>query len=445
MGLHHAVSISVMTGEAIQTEEDEDLVLPDSLVELQGRVTAAGLSSEAVSGWNDDEVQLLVNFPQGRESRGVEYGVEDVEALQSIDLAAIRFLPDLLGYVDTNTGAIEVQLRLRSTFQMRRVPGFKVIPSDEPDAEEPDEEFTMRMPRLWRIVVDRNGVELELSPRSEEFRAVRGLSQRSGITTLKIRGLAHASTEETLRSLESLSDAFFFDLDVRYGVVLELMQTPGRLRPPVRARHARPATFPTNKYLSQPAALYRYGRSASGLPLLSFLAFYQVLEFFFPIFTQNEVTQRVQQTLRNPRFDPSDDVSVLRLVEAIRPSMRLGVSEKEQLRASIRRCLTNETIKDFINSSTNTSNHFCQKVQSVPGLVALKPDSGTPDLRDQVADRIYDIRCRIVHTKSDGGESGVELLLPSGPEARSLGPDIELVRLAAQEAIIAGASPLDLN
>lgn len=246
-------------------------------------------------------------------------------------------------------------------------------------------------------------------------------------------------------SLTTLSDSLFFDLDVRYGLVVELMRAPERAIPLRRRRVNQPPRFPENRYLTQPTVLYRYGRSAQGLPLLSFLAFYQVLEFFFPIFTQEEVNQRARQTLRNPTFDLTDDVSILRLIEAIRPSMKFGVSEKEQLRATVRHCMDAPLIREFVTSSEDMEDHFCKRQQTVPGLGPLKLEASTQDLRDQVADRIYDIRCRIVHTKSDGGDTGVELLLPTGPAARSLAPDIELARLAAQEAIIAGASPLNFR
>jgi hypothetical protein len=331
---------------------------------------------------------------------------------------------------------------------LRRIPGFEELEvEDDPEEEALDDAPILRMAANWRLAVEEEGVRLELSPASDWYRAVRGISSRSGPTTLKVSGLSHTSSEETAHSLQTLSDSFFFDLDVRYGAVIDLVPSRGRVAP-VRLRAGstpRPAEFPQNRYLAQPAALYRYGRSAQGLPLLSFLAFYQVLEYFFPIFTQDEVMRRVQQTLRSPRFDPADEVSVLRLIEAIKPTMRFGVPEKEQLRATVRRCLDGETVREFITSTDRAREHFCHKSQTVPGLLPLRPETSTPDIRDQVADRIYDIRCRIVHTKSDGGESGVELLLPTGPEARSLGPDIELVRLAAQEALIAGAAPLHMR
>ena len=60
------------------------------------------------------------------------------------------------------------------------------------------------------------------------------------------------------------------------------------------------------------------------------------------------------------------------------------------------------------------------------------------DLRADVADRIYDIRCKIVHTKNDSGIGDVELLLPFSREAEQLSHDIELVQYVAQETLHRG-------
>jgi len=65
------------------------------------------------------------------------------------------------------------------------------------------------------------------------------------------------------------------------------------------------------------------------------------------------------------------------------------------------------------------------------------------DLRNEVADRIYDIRCKIVHTKG-GGEGELELLLPFSKEAELLYYDIELIQYVARQVLIAASTPLRL-
>lgn len=64
------------------------------------------------------------------------------------------------------------------------------------------------------------------------------------------------------------------------------------------------------------------------------------------------------------------------------------------------------------------------------------------DLRNDVADRLYDIRCKIVHTKSDNRNGDTELLLPFSKEAEQLHYDIELIEYLAQRTLIASSGSL---
>lgn len=59
-----------------------------------------------------------------------------------------------------------------------------------------------------------------------------------------------------------------------------------------------------------------------------------------------------------------------------------------------------------------------------------------------MSQRIYEIRCRIVHTKA--GEHDVDLLLPFSAEARILAFDLELLEFIVRTALIAGSRPLRL-
>ena len=62
----------------------------------------------------------------------------------------------------------------------------------------------------------------------------------------------------------------------------------------------------------------------------------------------------------------------------------------------------------------------------------------SPSFLDEVADRVYQIRNRIVHAKGDPRYREARVLLLRTHEAHSLWPDVELMRFLASEAIPAG-------
>lgn len=64
------------------------------------------------------------------------------------------------------------------------------------------------------------------------------------------------------------------------------------------------------------------------------------------------------------------------------------------------------------------------------------------DVREQVSTRIYEIRCKIVHTKNENNDTELDLLLPFSKEAELLGYDIDLIKYVAQQVLIASGRQL---
>lgn len=135
------------------------------------------------------------------------------------------------------------------------------------------------------------------------------------------------------------------------------------------------------------------------MPLLQFLTFYQVLEFYFPAYTQSEVQRRLKIILKDPTFRADRDADIARLLSAIQLN-RSGSygDERTHLHSTIMGCVDPKSLRDFINSDQHRQEFYSSKSKTYKSLPILNP---SVDLREDVAKRIYDIRCRIVHTKND--------------------------------------------
>jgi hypothetical protein len=260
--------------------------------------------------------------------------------------------------------------------------------------------------------------------------------------TLKLVGFEVTTSDAALSAIRMYGRAFFFDLDIRYGVTLQFRReraavTRRRREPPSELSPA----FPHNAYAPEPLELYEYGRSAQGFPLLQFLAFYQCLEYFFPFFAREETVRTLRTELLDPRFNPASDTWINRLINTAAPAARgiAGGRELDQLRFTIRATIQAEDLREYFEHDEQTKSHFCGGKRSIAGANQLRLEDKQADLRDQVADRVYAIRNRVVHTKEDGGAREVELLLPSSAEAESLALDTDLLRLLASKALIARA------
>jgi hypothetical protein len=174
------------------------------------------------------------------------------------------------------------------------------------------------------------------------------------------------------------------------------------------------------------------------MPLLQFLAFYQVLEFYFPIYSQAEAQRKLRTILKDPTFRGDRDADIGKLLSSIQIT-RSGAygDERSQLKATLFECVDSDTLRDFLESDLSRKEFYATKGKGLFHRLPLANPSA--DLRGDVAERMYDIRCKIVHTKNDLRDGEVELLLPFSKEAEQLSFDIELAQYLAQRVLIAGS------
>jgi hypothetical protein len=109
------------------------------------------------------------------------------------------------------------------------------------------------------------------------------------------------------------------------------------------------------------------------------------------------------------------------------------------LKATLQECVDATDLRTFLENDVTTQEFFKKKTKGLTDH-KLPIENKTLDLRNDVAERIYDIRCRIVHTKHSAKDGSLELLLPNSPEAQQLGFDIDLLRFLAQKVLIASSS-----
>lgn len=397
---------------------------------------------------------LVVEFANGRGRRSHVVTSSTAEVLNRTDFEDWVFLGEYAAILDRKTGYIEAILRSYTapidSLLKRLTPLADENPNDQSgvDAEAAAEEAAGESQQPLRVKFPSISarLEVEIGPATDVLaRLERGWVGRGGPFTLKIKAKGVSRHEDALVLLKELSSALFFDLDVTHEMPLALAvsRTVTQIRgdrEKARAVHIRAPRLPRTRYSPEAASLYTYGRSAAGMPLLEFLAYYQVMEFFFSVYSRQELMQRVRQELLDPRFDPNSDSDLARMLGILGGSSKSFLAESEQLRATLRRCVDNEALSAFIKES-KVMEDFLTGKQEIAGVKPLNFGNKEQKVIDQVADRIYQIRCRIVHSKEDGGPDGAQLLLPFGDEARKLTHYIALARFLAQKVLIAGAKP----
>ncbi|WP_066380655.1 hypothetical protein [Anabaena sp. CA = ATCC 33047] len=269
--------------------------------------------------------------------------------------------------------------------------------------------------------------------------------QRIDYTTIRIEQVEISSHEEALEILDKFSASLLFELTYITGLPILLA---------ARTEYSRNIEFLSEnkhelsiarQYDKEPMSLYLYASTASIMPLVQYLAYYQVVEFYFPKFKKEEAVNIINQTLENPLFDTDRYTQMQNLINKLNPLIAKNeyANEIYALRATIKNCVQPEEIKSFLEEREERKKFFnsYNKWKDITDKPSPLREQG--DIVNDTANRIYAIRCKIVHTKntesinSDSTNNETKFILPFSEESQKLGYDIELVQFIARKVLIA--------
>lgn len=275
------------------------------------------------------------------------------------------------------------------------------------------------------------------------------------VKTIKISNISSIESEKAIEIMQKISNSLFFEIDLMLELSVFLLPekiTASIVRNNKRRRKGidserKPLKLKEQRYDydNEPMSLYWYAKSAGNMPLFQFLAYYQTLEYYFPLYSKQATKQKIQNMIKSPIFNPDRDKDILKIIEKVRQSSsgKSFGNEKEQLKSTIGQCLDNDDLRDFFNKDSERKDFYTgDKGKDIsPNKIQLKNDNA--DLVNDVAGRIYDIRCKIVHTKSD--EYEFDLINPFSKNVKKMYHDLELIEFIARKVLIATSKPLNFN
>ncbi|MFD5179765.1 hypothetical protein ACFWM1_28435 [Nocardia sp. NPDC058379] len=240
--------------------------------------------------------------------------------------------------------------------------------------------------------------------------------------------------KDSIARAESLAVAFFYELSARNSVPMDLVvERVGRycIEDDVEdGPYLSDARFPRTRIGSEVAQIFSFAEGARQNPLLAFLSYYQVLEYFFPYAGRRHTIHQVRKELADIQFTNSDQ-DILRIISVAEGATRS--SEADQITILLRESVREDRLLEFFQN-VKPDDHF-GKSKTIKGVETINPKNPHKPLLSQVADRVYQLRNRIVHAKDDPRYDDAKFILPKSPEAKAIGPDVELVRLLAIEVI----------
>jgi hypothetical protein len=388
---------------------------------------------------------LSIYLPSGREKRVIFVAdAEDAGKLAQVKFERYVFIEGYEGICCYAEGYIEAYIRLllpkSSEFLFSRLLNI-------PYAEIKKIKPANLVFEVKSKSSNGNQIDITISQQSNiiSLLTMREVLQQGSDVTIKIGGLNISKNQQASDILEKLANSLFFQIEGSIGFSLMLetyYEEPLRIRSVPSTRSKATVIFPKYEYDRDPLNLYWYAKSASEMPLLQFLAYYQVLEFYFPTYSRKETSKVVTNILKDTTFDPNRDLDVNKVISAVLSRMGRGYAdEKQQLRATIQACVESEEIRQFIEERDYIKDYFRSDFKKLSPL-KVSVDNKELDLKDQIAERLYDIRCKIVHTKS--GEAEAERIIPFTEEESLLPIEIDIIEFISRKALVSGSSKLSI-
>ncbi|HHQ6632626.1 TPA: hypothetical protein ACSTL1_005278 [Serratia fonticola] len=281
--------------------------------------------------------------------------------------------------------------------------------------------------------------------RDQFFRPLRSFERiKEYSATIKFTGLDISQHDQALYLVEKICSAICFQIDckIEQPVMLGFERKARSLRKRTKSLEEIELSSIQYTYDSEALSLYWYAQSAFGMPLLKYLALYQVVEFYYPVYSEVAAQKKIRNVLKDPNFNANSDKDLARVMHIIKFNASSGAfgNELSQLKATISECVDIESLRAWLTVEQERDEYFRSKnAKKLSGYII---NSSVEDdaLLEQVVLRFYNIRCRIVHTK--GVEGNLDVLHPQAKELAYIDHDIDLANFITHKVMIASSQPL---
>jgi hypothetical protein len=425
---------------------------------LQSKITTR--TFDLSDGDTIERTELFIQIPAERNNKTliIDSRIDDLDKILESKFENFKFIKGYEGVYSFEDGIIECEIQAgelnRTTSILTRrlekvIDENLIIYKEDEDGDKYVASIEFPSPK--------EGIKILIGESSVEFSVLSGMKHETpffrrkvrSYQTIRIEGVKLEFHDEVYAFLTDLSNSIFFQIDLVTNMPVYLsidrdLQREIRLRKRILKEDLK-LTAPKYKYSPEAISLYWYARTSSSMPLLQYLSYYQILEFYFPQYSYLDAQKKIKNLLKDPTFDSENDNHLAKVLDVVRVTAK-GKSfgdEKSQIKATLQYCVDHKELKEYLEEDVERKDFFDIQKKS-KSLVKNKISFSKSDqeILIDVANRIYDLRCRIVHTKD---ENDSELLLPFSTDLAYLKYDIDLIEFIARKVLISSCRNMDFN
>lgn len=268
--------------------------------------------------------------------------------------------------------------------------------------------------------------------RSPRFRDRDDLDIRevlSRVITIKVYAPEGHAFHSNIKQLKSIAEAGIYHIAYGNGLGITLSSSWDRSSYWLETRRREEVQFPLRSYHSELVAYYQLSVGSESL-ILSYLALYKILEYFFTSASEDVLHKKVKEKLVTPDFSHAKVAKLRELVKTVR-AFDQRMDERKMLLTVLERYVDKAELCEWIRAYDNRRNNHYTDEREIFGE-DHKVDLSDNQLFPTVARRIYHIRNALVHNK----EGEVSRFIPFSGQEKILFNETPLLLYIAEELIL---------
>jgi len=431
--------------------------MTERIEKLKKKLDAAGIEyKEKIFDDPDLYSRIIFEITAGREKHDcfVVYRDEALQEALNLPFEQFRFIKGYEAIWSKDLKVIEAEISyadVNGRFFFDRLHRLICKPEKNEDEETEVEIMNIPLPGI-------DDLEISIGYCSPEFAFLIGSRERGpraryakGLT-LRISNTKTQTHDNAKDVLDKIANSIFFQIDLTFELPINLQakresyieRREKKIRKQMFIDESATIKEPKYEYDSEPISLYWYAKESVNMPIFQYLAFYQSIEFYFPIYSSYEAKQKIQSLIKDPRFNPNKDSDISKIISTIKVSSggKSFGNEREQLKSTLSACTNNSELTDFFKADEDRFKYYAEDKGKLISKQKISVKTENADLLAEVSERIYEIRCRIVHTKAS--EGNYDVLLPYSNEVKGLNYDIELIEYISRKVLIASSRPMKI-
>lgn len=248
--------------------------------------------------------------------------------------------------------------------------------------------------------------------------------------TLSVKVLAptghtfHANSKQ----LRTIAESGLYHISFGYDVALIPIKSWERTLHFLDGRRRESVQFPVRTYNHELVAYYQMALSSESL-ILSFLALYKILEYFFTAASEHLLHEKMKEQLVAPDFSHTKVGKLRELAKAVR-KFDQRMDERRMLQTVFEQHIDKEGLRNWIEAFDNENSNYFTSERDLFGEMS-RIDTSDNQIFPSIGSRIYHIRNALVHNK----EGEVSRFIPFSGQEKILMNEAPLLRRISEELI----------